>query len=368
MAMDITSYRRRMMMQCSYKRIPVSGTFELTPCCNFNCRMCYIHMEKEEYSGMGKELTAAEWIALGQEARKNGMLFLLLTGGEPLLRPDFKEIYDALFHMGLFLTINSNGSLWTPEFIEWIQKRPPLQVNVTLYGGSRETYGRLCGNARACELVKRNLLNMKAAGINVRLNVTVTKLNETDMSDIMMFACENGFPINGTSYMFPQNRIREAKAQSEEIRLSAEQAGKVRAKLLFSMTQEKDRAQIAERIEEECAVDYERQSSRRMNCSAGKSSFWVSWSGQMYPCGTIPYLSVDLKERDFFEAWKQTIRQTDEILLPSKCEGCAKRRQCVICGAAALAEGHGKTEQVSDYLCKMTDAYLKEVSKYRFEE
>ena len=60
--------------------LPVTGTFELTPRCNFNCNMCYVHQtEAQAAQGGRRELTTAEWLAIAEEARKAGMVFLLLT-------------------------------------------------------------------------------------------------------------------------------------------------------------------------------------------------------------------------------------------------------------------------------------------------
>ena len=121
------------------KRIPVSGTFELTSRCNLDCKMCYVHMSKAEQDKIGRELTAEQWIDLGRQAVDAGMIYLLLTGGEPLLRPDFQEIYTALIQMGLMMTINTNATLMTPQIIELFKKHRPEKVNVTLYGMSDET-------------------------------------------------------------------------------------------------------------------------------------------------------------------------------------------------------------------------------------
>ena len=71
---------------------PLAGNFELTARCNFNCKMCYVHLTAEEQQRRGRELTADEWLAIAQEARSRGMLFLLLTGGEPLIRKDFRYL------------------------------------------------------------------------------------------------------------------------------------------------------------------------------------------------------------------------------------------------------------------------------------
>ena len=75
--------------------VPLSVTFELTARCDLNCRMCYIHKRQNDAAVMERERTAEEWLALARQAQERQMLLLLLTGGEPLLRPDFREIYTG---------------------------------------------------------------------------------------------------------------------------------------------------------------------------------------------------------------------------------------------------------------------------------
>ena len=75
---------------------PVAGNFELTPRCNFNCKMCYVHLTEAQQQQRGKELTAEQWLSIGESACREGLVFLLLTGGEPTLRPDFMEILSAV--------------------------------------------------------------------------------------------------------------------------------------------------------------------------------------------------------------------------------------------------------------------------------
>lgn len=70
--------------------IPLSGTFELTPVCNFSCRMCYVRKTAEEVRNSSRPMrTLEQWLALAREARDAGMLYLLLTGGEPTIWPGF---------------------------------------------------------------------------------------------------------------------------------------------------------------------------------------------------------------------------------------------------------------------------------------
>lgn len=96
-------------------KIPLSGTFELSPICNMDCKMCYVKMTKSEVEKVGRLRTTDEWIKIAEDAREAGMLFLLITGGEPLLYKGFKELYLKLVKMGLIITINTNATLIDEE-------------------------------------------------------------------------------------------------------------------------------------------------------------------------------------------------------------------------------------------------------------
>ena len=96
-------------------QVPLSGTFELTPFCNFRCVMCYVRLDREQALSQGQMLRAEDWISIAKQAQKMGMLNLCLTGGEPLTHPDFWKIYAELNQMGFLITILSNGYLIDEE-------------------------------------------------------------------------------------------------------------------------------------------------------------------------------------------------------------------------------------------------------------
>ena len=153
------TYKDYLYSKAARQRIPLGGTFELSPVCNFSCHMCYVRKTKAELARLGKrEITADEWIRMGKECRDAGMLYLLLTGGEPFLYPEFRRLYEALHEMGLLLILNTNGTLIDEETVGWLKDRAPSRVNVTLYGASRETYGRVCQNSDGFELAERGCL------------------------------------------------------------------------------------------------------------------------------------------------------------------------------------------------------------------
>ena len=140
---------------------------------------------------------------------KKHNLMLLLTGGEPLLRPDFREIYTGCKRMGLVLSVNTNASLIDDDMVELFAANPPRRVNITLYGASPETYGALCGSREAYARVVRAILNLQSAGVIVKLNFSVTPYNRHDAQAVYDFAAEHQLPLQAACYMFPPVRACE---------------------------------------------------------------------------------------------------------------------------------------------------------------
>ena len=167
-----------------------------------------MHLTPEEQRRRGAELTADEWLAIAEQARSQGMLFLLLTGGEPLIRADFRYLLTELKKMGLIVSINSNASLIDDDWLDFFRHEPPSRMNITLYGGCNETYERLCGRPMYDRVV-HNTRALKALGIGVKLNASMTPYNVDDMDAIYAIATELGTPVQMASYMFPPVRRDE---------------------------------------------------------------------------------------------------------------------------------------------------------------
>ena len=139
----VTEYFYR---KASAAGVPLSGTFELTPVCNMDCKMCYVRLSAKQQQSLGPLADADRWLSLAREAKKAGMLYLLLTGGEPFLHPQFRQILEGLHRMGFIISVNSNGTLIDKIVVQWLKQCPPSRINISLYGASDETYARLCGN------------------------------------------------------------------------------------------------------------------------------------------------------------------------------------------------------------------------------
>ena len=171
--------------------IPLSGTFELTPVCNMDCKMCYVRLSQQAQEAIAPLAEAKQWLELAGKAKAEGMLYLLLTGGEPFLHPQFRQIMEGLHKMGFLITINSNGTMIDETVIKWLRNCPPVRINISLYGASDDTYTRLCGNPRGFTQTTKAIRLLREAGISVKLNCSLTPHNGADLPEMVAFAKEN---------------------------------------------------------------------------------------------------------------------------------------------------------------------------------
>lgn len=335
--------------------LPISGNFELTARCNFRCPMCYVHLNADDISARGQELTAAQWIELARQAKDKGMMFVLLTGGEPFIRKDFFEIYDAIKRMGLMVSINTNGSLLDGEIRQHLINNPPFRINVSLYGGCRETYRSMCGQD-AFDRVIDNIKAIQAAGIDIRINLSITPYNKQDIEKIYALSQELNLHIKGTSYMYPPIRVNGSQYGCGS-RLSPEEAAGCSIEWdRIRMTPEafRQRGESLAALMADDPQDCTADTDEGVRCRAGHTSFWLTWDGRMLPCGMMPMPVAFPLQTGFGAAWEQIKAETKKIGRPAKCGSCAKKDLCFACAAVCITET-GSFSGVPEYVCRMID-------------
>lgn len=148
-------------------------------------------------------MTTEEVLSYADQARDGGLLFPLLTGGEPFLRQDFCEIFAGMQQMGLQISINSNGTLIDDEVARWLGVNKPTRMNITLYGASEESYQALCGDGDAYNRVRRAVERLKHYGVPVKFNASITPENINELEGIIGYAHSVDSPIQVATYMFP---------------------------------------------------------------------------------------------------------------------------------------------------------------------
>lgn len=337
--------------------VPLSGTFELTPVCNMDCKMCYVRISRKQQESIEPLKTAKQWLELGKRAKEAGMLYLLLTGGEPFLHPQFREIMEGLHKMGFLISINSNGTLIDEDTVAWLKNCPPVRINISLYGVSDVTYAKLCGNPKGFTQTADAIRLLQQAGIPVKLNCSLTPYNAPFLQEMVAFAKENALQIQVAGYMFPPVR-KNARSVGENFRLTHEQAAWYTAYsqyLLMGKEQFLARGcQISDLSDpDEPCTD----TGDIMRCRAGRCSFWITWQGYMTPCGMFPTEEKrNVFTEDFVAAWKSVKAQVEKVRLPALCADCSAKSVCRACAAMVLAES-GSFEKVPQYRCQMVRAY-----------
>lgn len=369
--MKYIEYINRLFYKSGQQGIPLSGTFELTSRCNLRCRMCYIHRQENDAAVQQRELSADQWLSLAQDAKRRGMLLLLLTGGEPFLRPDFEQIYRGCHDMGLVLSINSNGTMIDESAIDLLTRVPPQRVNITLYGASEDTYERLCLSASAYHTAYRAVEALTAANIPVKLNYSVTPYNIADLPAVSAYAAEHGLPLQAATYMFPPVRAGEISDCAQAEQLSPEQSAQARwEQEVHTLPPDilRRRAEAIVRHQEIPPMQTECQDmpTEQIRCRAGLSSFWVTFDGQLRPCGMMQTPSISLAGRSFSEAWDGIRSARQSILVPAACTSCRYQGICEACPAVCYAE-NGEFTKKPSYMCRKMDAYVALASAWYME-
>jgi MoaA/NifB/PqqE/SkfB family radical SAM enzyme len=292
--------------------------------------MCYVHLSDGEMNKLGSERTAAEWIDMGKQLVEAGTLEVLLTGGEVFFRKDFREIYEAFSEMGLMLHIYTNGFLIDDKVIEWLSKKPPIRIRITMYGASNETYEKVTGIKHAFDRVKENIDKIIASGMTLSLAATYISENVADEKAIEQFAREKGLSLTVTdSVMLP---VRGAQSEAETVRMDKSKILKEKYasdKLLYTFAKVKE--------------PFER-------CKSRQCGYWITWNGKMTICSFIAEPCTYPFENGFDQAWRELQEKLKAVKRPEKCEGCLYEQYCLAC-PGILASETGSPEQTNDYIC-----------------
>lgn len=357
--MEYSQFMNRMHRKAAEKGIPLGGTFELTSRCSLDCKMCYVHKREFDAEALALEKSTEWWLALAATCREKGMLTLLLTGGEPMIRLDFDRIYVACHQLGLLVSVNTNATLINAERIKMFTDYPPQRLNISLYGASRDTYESLCGKGEMYDTVVGNILALHKAGVKVKLNFSATPVNEKDMEEVFRFAKELDIPMQASGYMFPPVRTLKECECFDRFSPSVSADVKFRwRRLHFGDDYLKKRFDVLKTggILEAEISDCEDGTGEKINCRAGKTTFWATWNGKMSPCGILQNPVTELD--DFDAAWAYIRRERQNIRMPAKCRNCPYKAVCDTCSAVAFAE-NGRTDQTPEYVCEIAKEYLK---------
>lgn len=342
---------------------PLMFDLEITARCNNNCRHCYINLPAGDRAAKARELTAQEIIHLGEEATELQAVWCLITGGEPLLREDFAEIYLALKCQGLLVSVFTNACLVTKEHVRLFQQYPPRALEVTVYGADQESYERVTRTRGSFAAFKHGLDLLQQGGIRVRLKAMALRSNLEVFPDILRF-CRERTSDYARYDPFLHLRYDRDPQRNEEIRAERLSPSEVVA------LEQADKKRFAQ-LEKACDALGEGGQPVSVpagdevplfRCGAGKNSFSVGYAGHFRLCSSLchPDFVYDLRSGSLSEAWERfSHRAVDmtcsRVELRDTCLSCPLIDLCLWCPAHAYLEC-GDMEQRIETFCHIAHA------------
>jgi radical SAM protein with 4Fe4S-binding SPASM domain len=343
------------------RRAPFSFDLEITARCNNDCRHCYVNLAAGDRAAKAAELSVGEILDIAHQAADMGAMWCLITGGEPLLRADFPDIYLGLKRLGLLVSVFTNACLVTPAHVELLRTYPPRDIEASVYGATRVTYEAVTRRPGSFENFIHGLDLLADSGVKVRFKAMALRSTAHELEEISRFCRERTkdyYRFDPLLHLrFDGNAVRNAEIKAE--RLSPEEIVAV------------------ERADEErfgglqrgCADGqlinpaFEQQGCDHLfHCGAGNGSFTVGYDGTFRLCSSLyhPDTTYDLRQGTLREAWEEWVPRVRDLRgenpeFLQKCRRCALINLCLWCPAHAALETGAMDEWV-EYFCEVAHA------------
>lgn len=321
------------------ERVPFSGSLALTHRCNLACVHCYA---REDGAAAAAELSTAEWLGIIDEAGEAGCLYLLLTGGEPLLRDDFAAIYAHAKQRGFLVTVFTNATRVNDRIAGLFRDLPPRLVEVSIYGASAATHDRITGVPGSFALALQGVERLAGLGIPLGLKSVMMTLNIAEFSAIEELARGMGARFRMDPAIFPS---LAGDRSPLALRVPAEQA----VALEFA-----DPARVGEWREFYSRFENKATGKSVYSCAAGMSTFHVDPRGILYPCVMAARRGFPLARSSFRKRWREDMPliRAEEFAADAKCFDCRLKSLCGYCPGLFELE-NGDERVPSEYVCEL---------------
>ncbi|OGC07262.1 hypothetical protein A2230_09360 [candidate division WOR-1 bacterium RIFOXYA2_FULL_36_21] len=349
-------------MKKNSKNQVISFTLEVTARCNNDCSHCYINLYANDKDAQKKELSLEQISDIANQAIELGALWCLITGGEPLLRPDFFDIYMMLKKKGLLVSVFTNAGLITQKHADFFKKYPPRDIEVTVYGVTKETYERISRKPGSFDAFMRGLEILLKTGVRIRFKTMAIKSNLHELEMISQFCRERTkdyFRFDPQLHLrFDRDEKRNQLIKSE--RLTPEEI------VAVEQADNKRFSSLKENCDKFINPEFEKHVCDHLfHCGAGNGSFNVSYDGFFRLCSSLwhPDTIYDLKKGRLEEAWGEFIKKVRDMRsnrkeFLEKCRKCSIINLCLWCPAHAYLEV-GEMDAVIEYFCKVAHARAK---------
>lgn len=321
--------------------VPLVMSWNVTRECNLKCSHCYINAAEKK---LENELTTQEGKRLIDQICQVSSPLLILSGGEPLLRPDIYELIRYGSKKGLKMGLGSNGSLIDQEVAKKLKDAGIATVSISLDSQIPEQHDDFRGVAGSWDKAVLAIKALRKNNVLVQVNTTLTQQNFNQIDDIMSLAENIGVENFHLFFLVPTGRgvkLTDISAQKYEEMITKTFAKVARHKL---------------NVRPSCAPQFMRIAKNmgldmRMwirGCMAGLHYCRIYPNGDVTPCPYLPIKLGNIREKSFKEIWTnaemfKALRSPDS--LKGKCGVCEYKSLCGGCRARA----YGLSSDFIDY-------------------
>jgi radical SAM protein with 4Fe4S-binding SPASM domain len=340
--LSYAEWGRGLWEKAARNRTPLVGSLDLTFRCNNNCIHCYCNKSPHDAGERAREMDTALISRIIGEIVDAGCLWLLLTGGEPLIRSDFREIYLQAKKRGMLVTIFTNGTLIDEEDADFLAEWRPSSVEVTLYGATQKTYEDITqvhGSYKRCMRGIELLLQRKVA---LKLKTMAMRQNVREIPMMKEYAESMGLefrfdPLVNARLDSGRGPLSSRLGVEDVLRLDREDGMRWRE---------------LGRLCRENAGDP--GSAMLYSCGAGGTSFHVDPYGKLCMCVMARNQSYDLRDGRFGEGWSVFLKdlKAKKTSAGNRCRTCGLRSLCGQCPGWSQVE-HGDDETPVAFLCEI---------------
>ena len=331
--------------------------WELTRSCNLFCAHCRGSATSDSYRD---ELSTEECFRLVDQILEVGRPIIILTGGEPLSRPDVLEIARYAAGKGLRVVMGTNGTLVTEEIASQLKSVPISRIGISLDFPVAELQDNFRGQSGAFAAAMKGIANARRAGMEVQINTTITRLNVDYLDELLSLALEVGAVAFHPFMLVPTGRgkglasVELAPERYEQtLHWLYDKQLELGDRMFFKPTdvphymrvvkqrQKQDPPQAAK-----IATGHDRANTITRGCLAGIGFCFVSYQGKVKGCGYLDVEAGDIRKQGFARVWADSplfLQLRDLANLKGKCAVCEYKRICGGCRARAY-------EATGDYL------------------
>jgi AdoMet-dependent heme synthase len=320
--------------------------WETTRRCNLACLHCRAAAGSGPYPG---ELTPDEGIALLDSLAGMGQVVVILTGGEPLLRSDIYDLAAYGTKLGHRMVMAVNGTLLTPPIAARLKDVGIQRLSISLDGATPASHDRLRAVDGAYDGALAGIAACREAGLPFQINTTVTRANRAELPAIHELAIKLAAAAHHVFVLVPTGRgelLRDELLSPGEYEqtlrwlLAAQKEGRIFIKPTCAPQYYRLWRQDAAARGEKITAAHHGMEARTKGCLGGQGFAFVSYRGEVQPCGYLELAAGNIRERPFPEIWADStlfkqLRRVDDYR--GKCHTCQYRKVCGGCRARAYA-------------------------------